>query len=359
MSKPRRVRLGQQLLPAFAPLVLLGLSYAVNFVGLDVGTYTYSVQDTKGFIAVRADSLNPDPTRLAFRDSSKAWLAGLAKLPIGTNTRNGSDLRSANCPNGSVVAGFVTTEGRANSAPNQYGITKLDVYCIASNGSAAITKFPPPPPPLLSPAMPPPPPPPPPPPSPAPPPPKKPKPSPRPRSTPPSPVSSQPPLRLPPLLSRSPPSRMLSPPPRHKPSPSPALTGPRTAFTAAAPAFTASVDVGTWSDGLVWRDDEAKSAFPWAWVVGGWRAICANGQNQMIERSVLVIIFQSLLLPATPHFARIVEKRRFGVDVGARENTLSGVFVFPRHHVLRVNISQSHHQPPFTALWPTRMHQEF
>ncbi|GIL78065.1 hypothetical protein Vretifemale_7499 [Volvox reticuliferus] len=72
--------------------------------GLDGDGNRYTFTDLKGFIAMRADSLNPDPTRLAFRLYNKVWNAGPAKLPVGSNTQNGSDLRSANCPAAATAA---------------------------------------------------------------------------------------------------------------------------------------------------------------------------------------------------------------------------------------------------------------
>jgi hypothetical protein len=69
---------------------------------------------------MRADSLNPDPTRLGFRNSAKTWLAGPPKQPVGSNTVNGSELRVATCPEGGVLSGLMVRiwGGRAGGQGN-------------------------------------------------------------------------------------------------------------------------------------------------------------------------------------------------------------------------------------------------
>ncbi|KXZ50587.1 hypothetical protein GPECTOR_16g762 [Gonium pectorale] len=111
-----------------------------NFIdaGIDwLGDNSFSLVDFKGFVGVRADSINADPSRLGFRNSSRTWLAGPPKLPIGNNTWNGSTLRVVSCDANQILAGLAVVVGKPFTVNSPLAITRLDPAASKSASHAA------------------------------------------------------------------------------------------------------------------------------------------------------------------------------------------------------------------------------
>ena len=67
------------------------------------GERAFDYACSQGFDAARGDSLNPDPTRLAFRCGGR-WTS--SRVDVGTNSPPGAALAVVECPAGMVISGF-------------------------------------------------------------------------------------------------------------------------------------------------------------------------------------------------------------------------------------------------------------